>query len=341
MDTAQNTQIRSDSHINYTDCAKRAPSKTGVACSGTTPQIGNVASLVNISNGSRYTLVTRNLVGRSRGASLWLDRPYMSNEHASISWNGNAWELKDLGSRNGSYIDGRRMEAGESVAVNEESIIGFGDPQEKWSLVDSGAPVLSALNQESGESYVAENGLLSIPQEGPPEISVYQNKTGQWIAETSAGDISEIEDSSVLTAGKNSYRISLPYIDEGTPLLGLPSLDLMKLRFEVPKNLEHVRITLVHAGGEFELESREHSFLLLILAKERLAEEGDVTPETGWVDRDELARMVGVTVPVLHVLVHRARQQFADQNIPGAADIVDVRRGQRRLGAHNIEIIEY
>ena len=58
-------------------------------------------------------------------------------------------------------------------------------------------------------------------------------------------------------------------------------------------------------------------------------------------DNDELAKMVGVSVPVLHVLVHRARVQFAEHGIPSAAAVIGVRRGGRRLGMERVEIVRH
>ena len=342
MDSNQSSQNFTDWEMACTDSAKSG----GDALEGLAPpegvaQTSSVACLIHEESGSRYNLVTRNVIGRSRSANLWLDRPYMSHEHATLSWNGISWELKDLCSRNGTIVDGRRLDAGETVVLAKGMKLGFGDPSDKWILADVTAPVLSAVDVETGEVIIAEGDLLSLPQNESPELSIYQQKDGQWVVESATCELSELTDCSVVAVGGKTYRVHLPQIDEGTPLLGLPDLDTMKARFEVSKDLEHVRVILSHAGGELELEPREHSFLLLVLAKERLAEQDVASPESGWVDRDELAKMVGVTVPVLHVLVHRARQQFADHNIPGAASIIDVRRGQRRIGLGALEIIEY
>ena len=300
-----------------------------------------MATLVHKGSGARLTLAAHTLVGRSRYATVWLDRPHVSSEHSTISWSGDRWDLKDLGSRNGTFIDGQRIAPGEPARLAAGTTMCFGAPSEEWTLEDASPPVVSALDMQTGTSHAADSGLLSLPPDGPPEQVVYQDARGIWVVEPTEGEPEALEDLSVLTADGRSFRISLPIAEEGTPLLGLPSLDTMSLRFEVPRHQEHVKLTLQYPGGQLELEPREHGFLLLLLARARLEDRGAPSPERGWIDRDELARMVGVTVPVLHVLVHRSRLQLAEQDIPGAPGIIDVRRRERRIGVDRIEIVEY
>ena len=300
-----------------------------------------VGQLTRREGGTKFTLTARTLIGRVRHVTLWLDRPHVSSEHAIIHWSGNAWELKDLGSRNGTFVDGKRIDPGVAVALKIGSVIGFGGPMEEWTVDDVSPPVLNALDLERDTFHEAENGLLSLPPEGPPELSIYQDQLGRWVGETAEGDAEPVSDLSVVTAGGRSFRLSLPEADQGTPLVGLPSLEVMTLRFDVPRNQEHIQLTLVYPGGELELEPREHAYLLLLLAEARIDDAETPESDRGWVDRDELAKMVGVSVPVLHVLVHRARVQFAEHGIPSAAAVIGVRRGGRRLGMERVEIVRH
>lgn len=65
--------------------------------------------------GGCTVLHTGSLVGLRRDTSLgaesdndiYLNDPYISSHHARLSWDGAGWWVEDLGSRNGTFVDGR------------------------------------------------------------------------------------------------------------------------------------------------------------------------------------------------------------------------------------------
>ena len=85
-------------------------------------------------------LRARHLIGRSRLAHLRLHEPSISGEHAVLLWTGNTWDIHDLGSRNGTFVDGQRLEAGGRVGLRQGMTIGFGSAGGIWRLVDDGPP---------------------------------------------------------------------------------------------------------------------------------------------------------------------------------------------------------
>src|SRR3712207_4946261 len=92
----------------------------------------DMAVLEHLETKARSVLLARHLVGRSSLAHLRLSEPNVSGEHAVISWNGQSWELNDLGSRNGTTLDGRRLAAGERAQVARGAIVGFGGTSNRW-----------------------------------------------------------------------------------------------------------------------------------------------------------------------------------------------------------------
>ena len=50
----------------------------------------------------------RVVIGRGREADLTLAEPTISRQHAAIEWDGGGYVLQDLGSTNGSRVNGRR-----------------------------------------------------------------------------------------------------------------------------------------------------------------------------------------------------------------------------------------
>ena len=54
------------------------------------------------------------LIGRSPSAGLCITEPYVSAQHALLRWAGAHWVLKDLGSRNGTFLNGVRLQGGRN-----------------------------------------------------------------------------------------------------------------------------------------------------------------------------------------------------------------------------------
>ena len=62
-------------------------------------------------------------IGRHPANDLALDHRRISSRHALIEWDGERWRLKDLGSRNGTSINRRRLK--EAKTLREGDVIRF------------------------------------------------------------------------------------------------------------------------------------------------------------------------------------------------------------------------
>src|SRR5881394_246695 len=103
-----------------------------------------MAILVKRPDGPRSMLLSRHVVGRSRLADLRMVEPTVSGEHAVLRWTGREWELHDLGSRNGTSADGRRLAPGERVTIKLGAVISFGQADNAWRLTDDAPPTIMA-----------------------------------------------------------------------------------------------------------------------------------------------------------------------------------------------------
>ncbi len=63
-------------------------------------------------------------IGRSRQADVVLNDPNISRQHAEIRPRGGSWVLTDLGSTNGSCINGRRIDQPEVIKPGDEIEVG-------------------------------------------------------------------------------------------------------------------------------------------------------------------------------------------------------------------------
>ncbi|MGC4086588.1 MAG: FHA domain-containing protein [Polyangiaceae bacterium] len=68
-----------------------------------------MAELRHVLTGKAFRLRADTLVGRSPRAELQLTGKAVSEFHARIRWEGDAWMLRDLGSTNGTWVNQRRQ----------------------------------------------------------------------------------------------------------------------------------------------------------------------------------------------------------------------------------------
>lgn len=69
--------------------------------------------------GHVFALDAITTLGRDVNNSIVVDDPFASAEHAVLTFRGSAWYVEDLGSTNGTYVNGN--------AVTGVATIGFGD----------------------------------------------------------------------------------------------------------------------------------------------------------------------------------------------------------------------
>jgi pSer/pThr/pTyr-binding forkhead associated (FHA) protein len=76
-------------------------------------------------------------IGREPGNDLVLDSPIVSGRHARLTLANGVWTITDLGSINGTWVDGERVE--ESLQLAPGSEVRLGDvvlsfaPRDEWS----------------------------------------------------------------------------------------------------------------------------------------------------------------------------------------------------------------
>ena len=63
-------------------------------------------------------------LGRSRQCDVVLNDPNVSRQHAEIRPRGGSWVLSDLGSTNGSCLNGRRIDSPEVLKRGDEIELG-------------------------------------------------------------------------------------------------------------------------------------------------------------------------------------------------------------------------
>jgi pSer/pThr/pTyr-binding forkhead associated (FHA) protein len=63
-------------------------------------------------------------LGRDVNNSIVIDDPFASTEHAVLTFRGRDWYVEDLGSTNGTYINGNRVDGVAPLGFGDEVQIG-------------------------------------------------------------------------------------------------------------------------------------------------------------------------------------------------------------------------
>lgn len=297
-------------------------------------------------NGTRAAVLQpEHLVGRSPQCTLQLSPGYVSAQHALIRWNGNSWRLLDRGSRNGTHLNGKLVEPGRDVPLEQGSVIAFGHPNERWSLVDASAPQVGVMCVETGEYVAAIDGVIGLPSAENPSCVIYQKGVeGSWVLELPTQTLPIYDNDTFKFAGAE-WRFSCPRAFNSTSAADLTSDPSdSSLLFRVSSDEEFVELSLEYANRVLLLGTRQHNFLLLTLARARLADAERQLPEAecGWTYKEQLAQGLLVTSQQVDGEVFRIRRHFGHHGVPQAANIIERRPGttQLRIGMARLQIIK-
>lgn len=296
----------------------------------------------------RLTLGRRALVGRSTTAALRLDDGSVSAEHASVYWHHGEWQVRDLGSTNGTFVEGQRLAPGQKRRIDAGAELRFGgdDPALVWTLEEAEAPIARARRVDGAISRAARGDLLLLPDGDEPLVSIFCDEDGRWVSDAE-GDVATVEDQQVVRVASVDWRLELPPTradaDVSTTVPrtdALRSLDACAMEIRVSRDEEFVEIALRRGPEVIALPPRAFHYTLLTLARKRIDDEALPPAERGWIYADDLAKALATTKPKLNLDVCRARQQLAELGIEGAGRLVQRRRTshQLRLGLGRVSV---
>lgn len=289
-------------------------------------------------------LSTRNVVGRADECTLRLDDPSVSGSHATLTWKSDHWIVRDLGSRNGTFVGTTRVAPGEPKRLSMGDSVRFG-LSAAWTLVAAGppGPVASSVRGVRECAF----GMLILPHDESPQLVVYGSDDGGWVCERVGGEPGETDLGSEYQIDGVSWTIHCPSTqlrDVATTVerSAQAQVETIGLTLRHSQDEEHVDVFLRMDGSEKKLRSRVHSLLLLQLARQRLEDVGAGLRESevGWVHREDLCRQIRVTPSVLNLQMLRARQQLAVAGVEGVSGLFSRRRlsGQLRIEVADVRV---
>ncbi len=66
----------------------------------------------------------RVVIGRSERATVQVEDAYVSDEHAAVAPDGDGWVVRDLGSTNGTYLNGAKVTQPTQVGAGDQLRVG-------------------------------------------------------------------------------------------------------------------------------------------------------------------------------------------------------------------------
>lgn len=275
----------------------------------------------------------RALVGRSSLADVRLVSRRASSEHASLGWSGGRWVLRDLGSSNGTTVNGRPLLTRDRAPLAPGSRLCFGGDEEAWLLQDASPPEPCAVLLGPQRYVWGQQSLLVLGKldekrdadEGEPEASVFFDGDAWRLDDGSSVQSPECGDIVSLKSGH--WRLLLPELGRGGDARTAGcELDLSQLEIRFRSSVgQLVSITIAQGPNQLVLPARAHLQTLWELAKVRAASSDD-----GWVSAFDLAARLRCSPEKVNVDIHRLRKLFQESGVHQAGRIIE-RDGAKRL----------
>lgn len=301
--------------------------------------------MINNNTEEQITLLIQHIFGRHPSSShTVLNNPDASRMHATILWDGEHWLLQDSSS-NGTYVNGTPILRGSMQKLHKGDKIHFASLSgDTWEMLGVEAPKSLLVPVSAGLQTIELDGIAILPDEETAEVTLYQSPHGHWVCESQSG-ISVLKTGDLVGYQDQMWRFIEARASENTTYLvsnDLPTSPQVGIFFNVSQNEEHVSFTFKMGDHVYDLGKRNHHYLMLLLARKRLEDRknGVSKAEQGWVDKDNLCQMLGLSENHLNIFIYRFRKQVISL-LPRSLNFsqaIERRTCEIRFAYENIEI---
>lgn len=285
-------------------------------------------------------MYSQHLLGRAAGCHLRLEHNTASSRHAEIRWTTSGWEVRDLGARNGTFLDGHRMNLGASGSLICGSQLAFGRAGDIYELIEDDPPMAAAIN-EHGQRVETSLQPLMLPDSEKTVCMVYE-ENGQWFVDMPDRPFEAVESGRSLAVDGMVWTLDLPVLFKQTLDTRQLSVDNATARFYTTKDEEHVELELDNGTRSLRLPPRAHWYTLMVMARQRLKDtsEGQQLENAGWMDKKALIQQkLKITADTFNTHMFRGKRELFENDILGYPRIVErLRNGKVRFGMSAIEI---
>jgi hypothetical protein len=294
--------------------------------------MGVLGPLVS-SHGANVYLHVDHDIGRSDRSRLVLSHPSVSSFHARLRWSGDRWLVRDLGSRNGTFVNGRSVEVQRWHALSAGDRLMFGDPAETWTLVEAAMP-RPLLHDGAGT--ILLGSVSPLPSADDPRATIFRRGDGRFVLEEEGAEPVMLRSGDRVKVGRRDLAVHLPDGPDDAVSTStaddapLPHrLDAASLTINAAPDEETAEVYVAHGPHREYLPPRVHLYVLLHLARLR----SGAPTDDGWLACEVLCDELRATREQLAIHVFRIRDDFKRLGFADAGDIIDRRRrGWIRIG---------
>ncbi len=297
-------------------------------------------------------------VGRDAANDLVLALGTVSSFHAHIEWRGDAWYLRDLGSRNGTAVDGAR--AAGWIQLKEGSTLQFG-PDSRWLAEELVAPAqrpdtgtfLEAT--EGGARHPVQEdrftlgtgaefdldlpggvGLIAILYQEDDRCRLAALTGGVCIGDAPLppGEPAELAPGALFSVLGRSWRLMIGgETDQATVEAGLKTRAYGGFVLRLVQRGDFGDIELFDGRTTHRWGEQDRRFLLFWVLAQAVTE---AAGEPAWVDDESLKVAIwgrrqaeGLSASTLSKLIHDTRVMLGRDGVDGL--FIEKRRGRTRL----------
>ncbi|MGH1539465.1 MAG: FHA domain-containing protein [Arenicella sp.] len=301
-----------------------------------------MALLQNKLTEERIMLRVNHTFGRDPETNIdVLNSVAVSRNHAVIVWDGDFWKIKDF-STNGTFINDKPISSGVYHDLSPGVRLQFGHlPMETWEVVNLDPPMTCLLPLDPSLPLIPLHDVVVLPIESL-EIIVSLSENGDWVCETGT-ELAVLQTGNKVGASGQFWQFVDGHPGVATVIADSPPPNEdIQFCFKVSQNEEHVFLSLMFKGKEYDLGERNHHYLLLLLARQRLEDrdKGLRESEQGWIKKETLSQMLGLIEQHINIQVHRVRKQVTavlPSNVT-LHQIVERRLGEIRFAYTNMHI---
>jgi hypothetical protein len=254
----------------------------------------------------------------------------VSAEHAVLAYIKGRWTIRDLGSRNGTRVNGSSLKLGDRVELSPGAEIHCGSV--KLKLVSDGQPGPAVVGAD-GTVLESKGGVLSFARDEASSAILLLTTSG-WALETRDGE-RPVRDGDVIESEGQQWTVTFPSDEDVEVRSTVQPLEspllLSRLTFEFVVSREQDFVEIALKGTEHKVAARACNHLLLMLARHRLSDAALVEAERGWMSTAELGARLTFDTERLNVEVFRARAALAALGVVDASRIIERRVVTRQL----------
>lgn len=251
-----------------------------------------------------------------------------------IRYDGSAdWVLRDLGSKNGTFVHRRRVGSGDTK-LSRGDVLWFGDGRSAW-VFEPGPPcdLLVVRAGRVGVAPLPSERLFAVPSPENPEAT-FSRRGDQWLLETLGSDSAIVSDGQAFTASGLHYRVWVSSLIAPTEeVVGRRQLVDAILRLAKSLDGEEIQGELEVAEGRVALPTRVYLHLLTALCRFSVEDAAIHVPpsEIGWRYVDDVSRSLDLDPQSLNLYVHRARQDVGKLGFENPAGFIQRRSMTKQI----------